>query len=289
MTDEPLEVDNITVTIEPTGKLNASYTQGGQYSVTRGLLRAATKEQLKAILAHEIAHHELRHPEILASHPVWVPGDVSEEWKRQLALQQVMSLKRKHELEADLQAVRILERVGSSGEVLEHTLQWLKTVSREPDRPPGVLTMADLVASHPPTEGRIAALRECIYHAICGQLWTRPGASQPERLAFAYLFPLERRIVAELPVPERRHVRAAIIERVDAASESHTVRNIRGVSRTLSVRSTAEVYANCSGVQRRVVMRALAPDDPVILVLEPPTGNAITVRRIEIYGCKDGG
>ena len=61
-TDHRIAIDDIRLTIVDEAKINAASGGSGQFYVTTGLLRQATDEQLRGVLAHEIAHEDLGHP-----------------------------------------------------------------------------------------------------------------------------------------------------------------------------------------------------------------------------------
>ncbi|MBI2232134.1 MAG: M48 family metalloprotease, partial [Deltaproteobacteria bacterium] len=61
-TNHPDRVRQITVKIIDDRSINAGSAGGGQFLVTTGLLRLANDEQLRGVLAHEIAHDDLGHP-----------------------------------------------------------------------------------------------------------------------------------------------------------------------------------------------------------------------------------
>ncbi len=130
-----------------------------RYIVTTGLLNRATDDQLRGVLAHEIAHEDLGHPTkaqiIGAGLSVGValleqlfPGSssftpiagtlISNNYTRPL------------ELEADRHAVTLLERAGYSKRTMVDTLTWL--MQRAGNSGGGL-------SSHPATSERIQALQ----------------------------------------------------------------------------------------------------------------------------------
>lgn len=115
--------NQIRVSIVDDAAINAASAGNGRYIVTTGLLNRATDDQLRGVLAHEIAHEDLGHPAkaqiIGAGLSVGValleqlfPGSssftpiagtlISNNYTRPL------------ELEADRHAVTLLERAGYS-------------------------------------------------------------------------------------------------------------------------------------------------------------------------------
>lgn len=151
--------NEIRVSIVDDAAINAASAGNGRYIVTTGLLHRATDDQLRGVLAHEIAHEDLGHPAkaqiIGAGLSVGValleqlfPGSgsftpiagtlISNNYTRPL------------ELEADRHAVILLERMGYSKRTMIDTLTWLM---RRAGNSGGGLS------SHPATSERIQALQ----------------------------------------------------------------------------------------------------------------------------------
>ncbi len=151
--------NEIRLSIVDDAAINAASAGNGRYFVTTGLLNRATDDQLRGVLAHEIAHEDLGHPAkaqiISAGLSVGValleqlfPGSssftpiagtlISNNYTRPL------------ELEADRHAVTLLERAGYSKRTMIDTLTWLM---RRAGNSGGGLS------SHPATSERIQALQ----------------------------------------------------------------------------------------------------------------------------------
>src|SRR5262245_6120956 len=60
--NHPERLDEISVKIVADSNINAGSAGGGEFVVTTGLLQKANDDQLRGILAHEIAHDDLGHP-----------------------------------------------------------------------------------------------------------------------------------------------------------------------------------------------------------------------------------
>jgi Zn-dependent protease with chaperone function len=60
-TDHP-RPNEIRVKIVADGNINAGSAGGGEFLITTGLLQKAKDDQLRGVLAHEIAHDDLGHP-----------------------------------------------------------------------------------------------------------------------------------------------------------------------------------------------------------------------------------
>ena len=151
--------NQIRLSIVDDAAINAASAGDGRYILTTGLLRRANDDQLRGVLAHEIAHEDLGHPAkaqiIGAGLSVGValleqlfPGSssftpiagtlISNNYTRPL------------ELEADRHAVTLLERAGYSKHTMVDTLNWLM---RRAGNSGGGLS------SHPATSERIQALQ----------------------------------------------------------------------------------------------------------------------------------
>ena len=154
-----IPLNQIRVSIVDDAAINAASAGNGRYFVTTGLLNRATDDQLRGVLAHEIAHEDLGHPakaQIIGTGlSVGValleqlfPGSssftplagtlISNNYTRPL------------ELEADRHAVTLLERAGYSKRTMVDTLTWL--MRRGGDSGGGL-------SSHPATSERIQALQ----------------------------------------------------------------------------------------------------------------------------------
>lgn len=159
VSNKRIPLDQIRVAIADDATINAASAGNGRYIVTTGLLNRATDDQLRGVLAHEIAHEDLGHPAkaqiIGAGLSVGValleqlfPGSssftpiagtlISNNYTRPL------------ELEADRHAVTLLERAGYSKRTMVDTLTWLM---RRAGNSGGGLS------SHPATSERIQALQ----------------------------------------------------------------------------------------------------------------------------------
>lgn len=160
-TNHPDRARQITVKIVDDGKINAGSSGDGQFLVTTGLLRMANDEQLRGVLAHEIAHDDLGHPAKMQLVGAGVnvgaallakvfPGSAA---VAPIAGTLIASnYSRPQELEADRHAVTILRRAGYSKEVMIRSLSWIMQV--EGNNGGGILS------THPATDERIRALRK---------------------------------------------------------------------------------------------------------------------------------
>lgn len=59
--DRPSQLREVRIGVSKDTDVNAAYAGDGTFLVTTGLLAKANDEQLRAIMAHEIAHADLGH------------------------------------------------------------------------------------------------------------------------------------------------------------------------------------------------------------------------------------
>jgi predicted Zn-dependent protease len=141
--------------------INAANAGGGEFYVTTGLLQKANDEQLRGILAHEIAHDDLGHvakAQVLGTGlnlgvillEQIIPGSSAITPIAGTLVARAYS--RSEELEADQHAVEILQRAGYSKDVMIEALVWVMQSS--PADGGGFLS------THPATQDRIASLRQ---------------------------------------------------------------------------------------------------------------------------------
>ncbi|HEX7228788.1 MAG TPA: M48 family metallopeptidase [Candidatus Binatia bacterium] len=159
-TNHRLPLDDIRVSIVDNREINAASAGNGQYLVTRGLLSQANDEELRGVLAHEIAHEDLGHPARaqLVGTGVGIGLALLEQFfPASSALAPLAgslitnNYTRPMELEADRHAVTLLERAGYSKQTMIDTLSWLAQLNGD--------TGGGFLSSHPATSERIQALR----------------------------------------------------------------------------------------------------------------------------------
>lgn len=159
--NNPSPLSEIKVGIIDDADINAANAGGGEFYVTTGLLAKANDEQLRGVLAHEIAHDDLGH---VASAQVlgtglnlgvilleqFIPG--SSALTPIAGTLIARGYGRSEEYAADSHGVEILRRAGYSKETMIGTLTWLLRAS-------GNGGGGGFLATHPATEDRIDALR----------------------------------------------------------------------------------------------------------------------------------
>lgn len=159
-TSHPERINQVSVKVVEDRSINAGSAGAGQFLVTTGLLRLANDEQLRGVLAHEIAHDDLGHPARmqLVGAGMSVGAALLEKVFPGSAMVAPIagtlitsSYSRPQEFEADRHAVTILRRAGYSKEVMIRSLSWIMQV--EGNNGGGILS------THPATDERIRALR----------------------------------------------------------------------------------------------------------------------------------
>ncbi|HXV81539.1 MAG TPA: M48 family metallopeptidase [Candidatus Binatia bacterium] len=159
-TDHPCPVDEVRISIVNQPEINAGNAGGCQFLVTAGLLQQASDDQLRGVLAHEIAHQDLGHvarAQVLntglgigvALLEEFFPGSSS--FTPIAGTLIARGYGRTEEYAADRHGLDILRRAGYPPEVMVHTLNWLRAVSGDGG--------GGLLSTHPAIDERIAALR----------------------------------------------------------------------------------------------------------------------------------
>ncbi len=159
--DHPVPIDRVKVGIVADPEINAANAGGGQFFVTTGLLAKASDDQLRAVLAHELAHQDMNH---LAKAQVLGAGlNIGAAILDQIfpgsgaitpLVGELVARKysRDEEYEADRHGVELLRRAGYPKAMMSDTLTWLMQMSG-PNR-------GGFFATHPGTAERIEAVRK---------------------------------------------------------------------------------------------------------------------------------
>ena len=158
--NRPLDPSQVKVGIMDDPSINAANAGGGQFLVTTGLLQKASDDQLRGVLAHELAHEDLHH--VAKAQTLGAGLNIGA-----IILDQIFpgsgaitpiagqlvarGYSRREEYAADAHGAEILERVGYSRQVMIDTLNWL--ISQTGGSKGGFL------ATHPGTSERVEALK----------------------------------------------------------------------------------------------------------------------------------
>lgn len=159
VTDQRISLEDVKIALVDDPAINAGSAGNGEFLVTTGLLRAASDDQLRGVLAHEIAHDDLNHPskaQVINTGVGIGTALLEKVFPGSSAVAPLAGTlvnghySRPMELAADRHAVKLLQRAGYSKRTLVDTLAWL--MQRNGDSGGGLL------ASHPATSERIQAL-----------------------------------------------------------------------------------------------------------------------------------
>jgi Zn-dependent protease with chaperone function len=160
--DHPLQPSQVKVGVMEDDSINAASAGNGEFLVTTGLLKKANDDQLRAVLAHELAHQDLNHVQktqtlgtglnigmIILDQIIPGSGNLTP-IAGELLLRKYT---RSEEYAADKHGVQLLQRAGSPGKkLMADTLNWLMTSSG------GSGGKTSFLATHPGTTDRIAAV-----------------------------------------------------------------------------------------------------------------------------------
>jgi predicted Zn-dependent protease len=160
--DNPKGPKDVKVGIIDEADINAANAGGGEFYVTTGLLEKANDEQLRGIMAHEIAHDDLGH--VAKAQTLGVGLNLGVILLEQLlpgssAVTPILGslaargYSRSEEYAADRHGVEILRRAGYPKDVLINALAWVSRAS-------GGGGGGGFLSTHPATEDRIAQLQK---------------------------------------------------------------------------------------------------------------------------------
>jgi putative metalloprotease len=159
--NNPIALHNVRVQVMADNSINAGNAGGGNFLVTTGLLNKASDEQLRSIMAHEVAHADLGHVAkqqrvntgigigIALLDQIWPGASAITPIAGQLLAN---AYSRGEEREADAHGVEIMRRAGYDGKTqMVNTLSWLARTQGN---------SGGFFATHPTTGDRIAALQQ---------------------------------------------------------------------------------------------------------------------------------
>ena len=159
--NKPLQANQVKVGIMDDPHINAASAGGGEFYVTTGLLEKANDDQMRGVLAHELAHDDLGHVAkaqrlgaglqlgaVLLDQIIPGSGAVTPIAGQLIA----RSYSRKEEYEADRHGAEILQRAGYPKDTMVNTLTWLQQTEGG--------SGGGFFATHPATGDRIEALKK---------------------------------------------------------------------------------------------------------------------------------
>jgi Zn-dependent protease with chaperone function len=160
--NHPCRVEQARVGIINQDEINAANAGNCEFYVTMGLLRRANDDQLRGVLAHEVAHQDLGHvakAQVLGAGVGILAAGLQQLFPGAGALAPVAgelvvrSHSRAEEYAADRHAVVILQRTGHSKDELVGALTWIRRVS-------GSGGGGGFLSTHPALDDRIATIQK---------------------------------------------------------------------------------------------------------------------------------
>lgn len=160
--NHPLQLNKVRVTLLDDPQINAANAGGGEFYITTGLLEKASDDQLRGVLAHEVAHADLGH--VAKAQTLGTGMNIGIFILDQIIpgsgyitplvadLGVMRPFSRSEEYEADAHGVDILKRAGYPGkQIMSGTLTWLLQASG----PSG-----GFFETHPGTDDRIQRIHD---------------------------------------------------------------------------------------------------------------------------------
>jgi predicted Zn-dependent protease len=158
--DRPCPIGDVRIGVVSENEINAANAGNCEFLVTTELLRRASDDQLRGVMAHEIAHQDLGH---VAKAQVLGAGlNIGAALLEQIfpgsgsitpiaGTLIARSYGRSEEYAADRHALDILRRAGYPKEIMVDTLTWIRRVSGDGG--------GGFLSTHPALDDRISALR----------------------------------------------------------------------------------------------------------------------------------
>ena len=159
--DHPCRTDQVRIGILNQNEINAANAGNCQFYVTSELLRRADEDQLRGVLAHELAHQDLGH--VAKAQAVGAGLNILSAGLQSLfpaagALAPIAGelvargYSRSEEYDADKHGVEILRRAGYSKDTMLNSLTWIR-------RTAGSGGGGGFLATHPALDDRIATIQ----------------------------------------------------------------------------------------------------------------------------------
>ena len=158
--DHPCRADQVRVGIINQNDINAANAGNCEFYITMGLLQRANDDQLRGVLAHEIAHEDLGHvakAQVLGAGLNILSAGLQQLFPAAGVLAPIAGelvargYGRTEEYAADRHGVDILKGAGYPAETMANTLRWLTQMEGT--------NGGGFFATHPATGDRVEALR----------------------------------------------------------------------------------------------------------------------------------
>lgn len=158
--DKPCRLDQVKVAIINQNEINAANAGNCQFYVTMGLLRRASDDQLRGVLAHELAHQDLGHvakAQVLGATINALSAGLQQLSPLAGAVAPIAgelaarSYSRNEEFNADKHGVDILRRAGYPKEVMIDSLAWIRRIAGD--------NGGGFLSTHPGLDDRIATIQ----------------------------------------------------------------------------------------------------------------------------------
>ena len=159
--DHPCRTDQVRIGVLNQNEINAANAGNCQFYVTSGLLRRADEDQLRGVLAHELAHQDLGH--VAKAQAVGAGLNILSAGLQSLfpaagALAPIAGelvargYSRSEEYDADKHGVEILRRTGYSKDTMLNSLTWIRSTA-------GSGGGGGFLSTHPALDDRIATIQ----------------------------------------------------------------------------------------------------------------------------------
>jgi Zn-dependent protease with chaperone function len=158
--DRPCRVDQVRVGIINQSEINAANAGSCEFYVTAGLLHRANDNQLRGVLAHEVAHQDLGHvakAQVLGAGINILAAGLQQLFPGAATVAPIAGelvargYGRTEEYAADQHAVDILRRVGYGKDTMLDALTWIR-------RTAGSSGGGGFLSTHPALDDRIATI-----------------------------------------------------------------------------------------------------------------------------------
>ena len=159
--DRPCRVDQVRVGILNQSEINAANAGSCEFYVTAGLLQRANDNQLRGVLAHEVAHQDLGHvakAQVLGAGINILAAGLQQLFPGAAAVAPIAGelvargYGRTEEYAADQHAVEILRRGGYGKDTMLEALTWIR-------RSAGSGGGGGFLSTHPALDDRIATIQ----------------------------------------------------------------------------------------------------------------------------------